>query len=47
MLEVCENEECVEKVWAVNVKGNVLKRVTRITKSDGDVEPHVVSGRVS
>ena len=44
MLAVCDNKRCVlRRVWAWNMPGNVLERLTRITK---DVEPSVVATRV-
>ena len=33
---------CSEKIVGLKCVGKVLERVTRITKSGGDVEPHVI-----
>ena len=47
VLEVCDNARCWEKNWTWNVQGNILERLTRITRTGGDVQPNVVSVRIS
>ena len=33
-----------KRVWSWNMWANVLERVTRITKNDGDIEPTKLTG---
>ena len=35
-----------KRVWSWNMWANVLERVTRITKNDGDIEPTKLTGSV-